>query len=71
MANNESGNGRDPWQQDNHPMELYGRTFIDQKIAYIHRNPVDAGLVRKPEAYRLSSARNYIGQQGLVDVQKL
>ena len=30
------------------------------KINYIHKNPVEAGLVRRPEAYRYSSARNYM-----------
>jgi putative transposase len=30
------------------------------KLAYIHDNPVRAGLVEKPEDYPYSSARNYI-----------
>lgn len=29
-------------------------------IRYIHNNPVNAGLVDKPETYKYSSARNYI-----------
>jgi putative transposase len=39
------------------------------KLHYIHSNPVKAGLVRKPEDYKYSSARNYIyGVQGALDV---
>lgn len=30
------------------------------KLEYIHRNPVKAGLVYKPEDYKYSSARNYV-----------
>jgi REP element-mobilizing transposase RayT len=30
------------------------------KLLYIHNNPVEAGLVERPEDYRFSSARNYI-----------
>jgi putative transposase len=54
------------WKQDNHPVELYSNYFIDQKIAYIHNNPVVAGLVEKPEEYIYSSAKNYCGEQGLL-----
>lgn len=30
------------------------------KLIYIHNNPVESGLVIKPEEYKYSSARNYI-----------
>ena len=30
------------------------------KLNYIHNNPVEAGLVKKPEDYKYSSARNYV-----------
>ncbi len=44
------------WQHSNFPVELYSMKFIDQKEKYIHRNPVEAGLVSHPQHYRLSSA---------------
>ena len=47
------------WRQDNQPKELYAPEFTVQKLNYIHNNPVEAGLVEKPEAYLYSSARNY------------
>ena len=46
------------WQQDNHPIELEGK-WLDQKLDYIHNNPVEAGCVNTPEEYFYSSARNY------------
>ena len=56
------------WQQDNHPEELITNKFIDQKLNYIHNNPVLAGLVDEPQHYRYSSARDYAGWKGLLDV---
>ena len=47
------------WRQDNHPMELYSAAFIFQKLNYIHNNPVEAGIVDRPEHYLYSSARDY------------
>ncbi|MDF1697495.1 MAG: hypothetical protein P1U56_16750 [Saprospiraceae bacterium] len=47
------------WQQHNRPMILLHPKFTRQKIAYIHYNPVKAGIVDYPEDYRYSSARNY------------
>ncbi|WP_462249341.1 REP-associated tyrosine transposase [Ekhidna sp.] len=55
------------WQQDNHPIELEG-DWIEQKLEYVHKNPVEAGFVREPEEYRYSSASNYAGKGGLVEV---
>ena len=46
------------WQQDNHPIQLDGN-WGEQKLDYIHRNPVEAGWVNVPEEYFYSSARNY------------
>ena len=47
------------WRQDNQPKELYSSAFIVQKINYIHNNPVEAGIVERPEHYLYSSARDY------------
>lgn len=44
------------WEETNHPVELYSDKFIIQKETYIHMNPVEMGLVSKPEHYRYSSA---------------
>jgi len=47
------------WRQDNQPKECFGERFIDQKLDYIHNNPVEAGIVEKSEEYIYSSARDY------------
>lgn len=56
------------WQQGNHPIELWSNEVIDQKLDYIHNNPVTAGWVDTPEHYLYSSARDYAGVKGLIDV---
>jgi putative transposase len=56
------------WQQDNHPEELLSNAFKDQKLNYIHQNPVVEGWVEAPEHYLYSSAKNYAGEKGLLDV---
>ena len=47
------------WQHDNHPIELVTQLFFDQKIGYIHDNPVKAGFVEQSHHWHWSSARNY------------
>lgn len=49
------------WQDGLHPIELTSGKFIDQKINYIHQNPVEAGIVFRAEDYVLSSAAQYAG----------
>ena len=56
------------WQQDNHPILLSSLKIAHQKLDYTHYNPVMAGIVEKPEDYLYSSARNYLGIKGLIDV---
>lgn len=57
------------WQQDNHPIELFNHKMIVQKIDYIHNNPVKAGFVSRPEDYVYSSACDYVGTKGMVDIE--
>jgi putative transposase len=57
------------WQQHSHPLELNSNEMIDQKLEYIHLNPVAAGFVDIPEAWLYSSARDYAGTtKGLIDL---
>ena len=56
------------WQEGNHPVELTSAAIMHQKLDYVHNNPVEAGIVEKPEDYLYSSARNYYGGKGLIDV---
>ena len=59
------------WQQDNHPVELTTMRIDHQRLDYTHDNPVEAGIVEKPEDYLYSSARNYFGLTGLIDITLL
>lgn len=56
------------WQQHNHPIELSSNFLIDQKPDYIHNNPVKVGFVTEPQHYLFSSAKDYYGEQGLIDI---
>ena len=44
------------WQNGNHPVLLYSRGVIEQKVDYIHQNPVRAGFVGAAHEYWYSSA---------------
>ena len=56
------------WTHENHAEHIYCQKFTEQKIDYIHDNPVRAGIVTKAEDYLYSSARNYAGLESLLDV---
>jgi len=59
------------WQQDNHPVELDTNEMIDQRLNYLHDNPVKVGIVEKPEHYIYSSAIDYTGGKGLLEIDFL
>ncbi len=44
------------WDYTNHPITLYSNSVIEQKIEYIHQNPVRAGIVTEAQYYKYSSA---------------
>lgn len=57
------------WQQHNHPIELNTNEMIQQRLDYIHNNPVEEEIVLSPEDYLYSSAINYAGlPEKLLDV---
>ena len=47
------------WQQNNHPIEIWSLKVFEQKLNYIHNNPVETGFVTDSIDYKYSSARNY------------
>ncbi len=59
------------WQEGYHPKLIANDKMMAQKITYIHYNPVRRGWVDKPEHWRYSSSRDYIGVRGLIPVEKL
>jgi putative transposase len=56
------------WQQDNHPIELFDNQIMQQKLDYIHDNPVASGIVERAEDYLYSSAGDYAGRRGLLEI---
>jgi REP element-mobilizing transposase RayT len=56
------------WQEGSHPQVIEHDDVMWQKIEYIHNNPVRRGYVDDPVHWRYSSARNYAGKPGLLDI---
>ena len=55
------------WQPRFYDFVVWSQAKIEEKIRYMHGNPVKRGLVRTPEQWRWSSAREYIlGEAGPV-----
>ena len=59
------------WQQKSYPVELISTFFFEQKLNYIHNNPVEAGIVYEPHDYIYSSAIDYCGGKGLVEIETI
>jgi len=59
------------WQDKSHPIELITTEMIDQRINYIHENPVRTGLVAKAEDYLYSSAGNYAGLSSIIEIDMI
>lgn len=56
---NSNVKNRQFWQQNNKPIELWSLKVFEQKLNYIHNNPVVSGFVTNPIDWKYSSARNY------------
>jgi putative transposase len=59
------------WQNCSSPLRIdcqQPKCLLD-RIAHIHENPVREMIVEQPEAYLHSSARDYAGMRGLVNVR--
>ena len=56
------------WQEGSQPKQIASEEVMWQKLEYMHNNPVERGYVDDPLDWRYSSARNYAGQRGLIEV---
>ena len=56
------------WQQHNKPIEIKDQQAFDNYLQYIHDNPVVTGFVNKPEDWKYSSARDFCGLKGLIEL---
>jgi len=64
------------WQHDSDVFSIVSESTFMQKVNYIHQNSVRAGLVKRVEDYRWSSARFWgkcpAGDEPLtVDIEKI
>jgi len=58
------------WEEGSHPQRIESELVMRQKLEYIHYNPVKRGFVDLPEHWRWSSARNYAGEPGVIEVDR-
>jgi len=56
------------WQDGYHAKEIFKPQFFNEKLNYIHNNPVIDKIVELPEDYMYSSARNYANLKSLIDI---
>ena len=62
---------REPPLTNGSPAELvFSEDMMREKLDYIHANPVKRGYVDRAEHWRYSSARNYAGETGLIEVDR-
>lgn len=47
------------WNEGFHPMQVHTREFFQQKLDYMHDNPIRAGFVENAEDWKYSSAGFY------------
>ena len=60
------------WQHDYHPIVLDTTEKLNQRMNYLHENPVRAGIVWQPEEYKYSSATDYhTNKKGLLPIIRL
>jgi putative transposase len=59
------------WQEGYQGKQIISNSFLDQKLEYIHQNPLKEGWVAEPEHYLYSSASNYAGELSLIEVELL
>ena len=58
------------WQEGSQPKLIQGEEMMRNKINYIHNNPVKRGYVDEAWHWRYSSARDYDGINGLIDIER-
>lgn len=60
------------WQEGFHPQLILNEEMLNQKINYIHYNPVKKGLVSEMEDWKFSSASDYLSDtKGLISIHKM
>lgn len=70
-SNNKNNKEFQFWKQDYHPVELTTNTMLEQRLLYLHENPVRSGLVWEAWHYKHSSAIDfYTNEKGLLKIER-
>jgi putative transposase len=56
------------WKDDNHAVLLATTEMLLQRINYIHQNPIRQIIVEHPEDFLFSSAVDFAGKKGMVNI---
>jgi putative transposase len=59
------------WQDGNHPILLDTNIMLDQRLNYLHNNPIEQGIVFNLFDYAYSSAADYAGEKGMLEIFKI
>ncbi len=59
------------WTDSNHAICLEKKEWLEQRLNYIHQNPVRQMIVEHPEEYIFSSAVDYADGKGLVNITRI
>ena len=58
------------WEEEYQAKLIQTDSIMISKINYIHQNPVKRAYVDEAKHWRYSSARDYEGIQGLIDIER-
>jgi len=59
------------WQEGFQPKLIQSEQMMIDRINYIHNNPIKRGYVDEAKHWRYSSARDYEGDDGLIQIEKV
>ena len=59
------------WEEGFHPKLIQSDSMMKEKIDYIHHNPVKRGYIEDATHWRYSSAKDYMGIEGLLKVERV
>jgi len=60
------------WKDEYHPIAIKTPKWFNEKLKYMHNNPVRKGFVELPEHWKYSSARNWLhNNHSVIQIQKL
>ena len=58
------------WQERYYDFNVWSEKKLVEKLRYLHRNPVERGLVSRPEEWAWSSFRHYAtGEDSVVEIE--